>query len=771
MATENTADTFVIPLETYHAAALSEEDKKKGHINKEEVKTTLEKTTDQLNNVKGVMELLPDLKLAMQIRTSMILSPKDMLFDKLRLKLKGNDFELDNKVLGLINLIEDHFRFKTPLEKDISKFIDEALFMYGAHIWLMVPPSTFDAYIQGRDVSLEGMDDMLGKNTLTAQDNTTMALLGIKEITNNPNAFKEVLVRQREQKERQEQIAMESFGLTVSSYQRTARPVGVLQPTVDLRPDANPIIFDVPVDSCLMVSDPSAPQRHLFAIIQVDKNGTITTNSDSVNQFELLGKRLKTAVQAKSGEEYKLLKAMGLKDDDIKKESAGVLDLYSALVETQIEKAIDGTAANGGFTFSNKETFYRTLFMRTMRKEQTRLICVPAEMVDYMAFDYGDDGHGVGLLEKTQLYSSLRAVLMFSDLIRQVVNSVPQTNLNITLDEDELDPQAIIQKMLADYGRITDRSIPLGVFSAPTMIDEIRRAGIRVNVDGGERFPNTKMEVEDTQRQIPRVESDLSEQLQKSQYAGLGVQPELINQALQGDFAINTVTNNQLFVKRSMVDQATFIGCMEQRMSKYIYLSNELYTAIVATVGEDKAPAFIDALTLSLPSADYVRLEQQMEAYQAYSDLVDLAVEHHISDAMLRGLVESSPVADTLDELREVIASHFKRQYLVRENILPELQDLYTDESGKRLSDQLTEYHATLLTTVGDFIKGLMKTDNKVGKSLNKAREKLDAAEDESDVLDRTAPTVPFGGREGTPSEPDGQEEDVPEPEDDFDWS
>lgn len=688
-----------------------------------EMTAMLDSTTDKLNNVNGTLELLTDLNLAMEIRTSMILSPKDMMFQGLRFKLRDNTVLNIPKSSKALDILTNHILSKTDFEENMPTNIDNALFKYGADILLMLPPNALDRVISGDEFGNESFDSLspyFGDGEISHKS-ASFDLVG------NLNLLRKNEAKKYHARKQTTELSLESYAVAPIFK---ARPMQrIFAGKMDERTGAEPIMFKIPMDACLHVHEPGNPKNHVCYLIPIDENGNIISKMEEADYFGELSERLETAINSKSGEDYSRLKELGMETKLNKTSSIKSLtDLYTKEIEKELHDSLKAVGIGDSVQIKEHETFYKLMFSRAMARRKTKFLYVPEYFVDYMAFDYNTRGQGVSLLTKTQLYSSLRAVVMFSDLIRQMANSIPQTDLNITLDEDDKSPYETIRVLLAEYGRVTDRGLPLGTFSPVSLMDELRRSGVRVNVDGGTKFPGTKLEREDRQRQIATVDDQLKEDLKKAQYAGLSVPPEAIDQALQGDFAINTFTNNQLFVKRTMLDQYKYKKMLMRRIVKYVQLSGPLYEKLTTELGSKiDIEDFLESVEVLLPSADTVQLEQQIEAYEKYAEFIDTVMEAHISDSFLRGLVNADVAADTTEELRGMISAHFKRAYCVRENILPELFDLQDADNKDRITDSINEYNEILLETIGDIISKTMKKDAKLNKKLGKVQDRLDS--------------------------------------------
>lgn len=722
-------------------------------LNEEEIKATLLETATQLTNARGMMELFPDLKFIMNLKTSTILSPRDFLFGGLILTLDPDIIDNNEKTNEALRLLVKHIRTHTTMEEDIPGYINEALFMYGADIRMYIPPSTLDTYLATGEFTMESLTNGDNDLKLTSKIETDtpsekLSALGIDFFSNNPNLARMSDIRESLDNSNTE-ITMESYGFQGSANGRSKvldRMDAML--ASDAREDkGNAIEFKIPKDCVLVNHSPSDPSRHINYVVLIDEHGSIVTQSKDSNYYEQLEQRLNTALNTKSTEEYNTLKAMNMSGGLENKSSTKIVEMYTIEVEREIRKAVKKSTSRDTFELADHESFYRLMLARKLSNRKTRMLIVPAHMIDYMAFNYDVNGQGLSLLEETKLYASLRAVLMFSDLILQLDNNIPASLLTIDLDEHEKDPLGITHTLVQEFGRTVEQKIPSGTFNPSIIMDELRKSGIRVQVNGGSKFPGTKLSVESEQKSAPTIDETLKEQYQQQHYVGLNVQPEIVNRGLQGDFAIDTVLNNQMFVNAAMVDQYKFKKLLEKRILKYTLLSNGIYGELAHVVGED-ITRFLRGIRVSLPKADTVSMEQQMEAYSAYSDGIQRMIEEtQISDSLLRGIIEADVPAEILEEMRQQFTAHLLRKYVRNENIIPELIALTeVDNNGNSAADEMLEHNDKLIDVVGKFVKGMIAKDAKLQVMIDKARTKADdvieaGGEDEDTVVDNDLPS------------------------------
>lgn len=134
------------------------------------------RTSDAIQDAENMRAVMPDIELAESIVVSSILSPND--FRDATITWKAED--LDTLPPGLINQMVDYVdNFTTdtlPLKEMMPSGIAQALFVKGSTPYLIIPESTVDDIINGRDaVSMESM----AQRGILSADKKSIAPLGI----------------------------------------------------------------------------------------------------------------------------------------------------------------------------------------------------------------------------------------------------------------------------------------------------------------------------------------------------------------------------------------------------------------------------------------------------------------------------------------------------------------------------------------------------------------------------------------------------------------
>ena len=142
-------------------------------INRPQLESISARIANVKENNKYVIQLFPDIELAIQILVSSILSPKTMTDIQLNYRLNKNftiDPSVSAKILEAVkNYIADEYNY----EEILPEIVREALFVSGSAIYAVIPEASVDAIINAYltpMLSMESYKDRIdmAMNTLTA---------------------------------------------------------------------------------------------------------------------------------------------------------------------------------------------------------------------------------------------------------------------------------------------------------------------------------------------------------------------------------------------------------------------------------------------------------------------------------------------------------------------------------------------------------------------------------------------------------------------------
>lgn len=738
--------------------------KQRNGITDDKVKDLLKDRTEKLNDAEGIMELHPDLRLARDLLISQILSPKDLGKAKLRLAIDKSIYA-DSIPAELLDTLTGYFKRELNLEKRMPKILGEALFDKGSYIQLFLPPSEIDTLVNAgqKGISMESVDDefrrieaapisLIKANEKADGEKTSLSQWGVTEIVGNFNILKEPHFRKKAREEKRNSFAMESLGENSRAgrlfKKKELLRIGVDDTInlgegdeVDKTNKANAIEIVIPADCYLPVHAPNDPSQHIGGFVPVDEHGYFTSKAKNSDYAGELQKKLKKAMEATTGQKaadpgYLVVK--GELTDEEKGGKRGDIDLddfmdeYYNHIEAPIKRAlIENDLVDGeSIDLKGNDEFYKIILSRALTNQKTKLVFVPSEFVSYIAFEHNALGHGVGLLEKTRFYSSLRAILQIADMMNAVQNSVPETDLEITLDEEDMHPEETIETIMHELAKLTATNFPIGSNSPSDIITSLQKAAFRLNIEGGTVFPNTKISRQDVQKNKARIDSDLNETVTNKLFNGIGMPYEIVQQTLEGQTATEVLTRDKMLTKRALEKQEIFSDQFAAMIRKYTLLSDHLYAFLLdALKSDDKVELFLDALYCAFPTADHVDIESQLESFELKRDQYTEAIGQIISDDAVRGILGNTDVArDVIEDFRNILVGHYMREWMDAEGIMPELSNIFSDDKDLQVHPKIGEHYTKLFKVFSPILKKMLKAADKFDTAANKA---MDGGEDD----------------------------------------
>ncbi|UQT03129.1 putative virion structural protein [Serratia phage vB_SmaS-Totoro] len=494
----------------------------------------------------------------------------------------------------------------------------------------------------------------------------------------------------------------------------------------------HPLVIKIPSESCIPCFPKGEPRNHLGYIILLDelghpldvtdeiaravRNGNNGLNGDSqMNQTSSLIQQTK-------------LLGSGLCYDSDGRNAAERVRIFDQVLEENVLNRIKNGLLGRNVKLGWNEDIMRLFLFRKFANQRTHMVFVPVENVAYFAYDYDKNGMGKSLMDDIKQVSALRAMTTFANFMAGVKNAVGRTKVTMNIDPRNPDPEKAYHVMTDEFMRQQAGGTPTDVTSAAEMFRVIRSMGVVIEVQGNPRMPNTTVDVSEFQSQKQQIDPEFSRELQRQQYMGLFVTPEMVDMTTQADFAISRWTTNQLYAKRIMMIQddtckhakkfvksyslsdGTLVGKMQevfrehndQLPEEYRVTDMENSYSLQYTLAIEE---FFRVLYLELPRPESNRIENQKEEYDKVSQWIDDMVENYISPELI-GPSLSDEDRDKIDHLKANVAAYFKREYLVKTGMdfgLSELTRVGSEDNpALDFSKELNAHMANLVHNLGD---------------------------------------------------------------------
>lgn len=585
--------------------------------------------------------------------------------------------------------------------------------------------------IKAEDMRITYVDEPLMEDKADAIADYTADKPGREEyliISDNPSTLKLSKLNElaREQRIREifasgqagyatESLMVERAKLTNAVFRNRAHasePVASIpsQNETQRKSIGEPLVMKLPSESVLPVHVPGNPAQHIAYLILVDEEGNPIESPDGDQLYSNLRQTRNSTLSSNLIRKASL--NLGIDNDQFDPSNhlhtRFATSLYAEMVERDILSRIQNGVHAKTVAIANNEEAYRLMLSRVLAKRYTQLLYIPVEYMTYFAFKYSDDGIGRSLLDDQSVLFTLRATLLFSDILGAVKNSIGRTKVEVDIDPSDSDPMKTLEMMQDEFIRTRTLSLPFAMSDPSDYTTFLQRAAIEWQFNHP-KLPVSKVDIQQVSSAYQRPDSDLQESLRKTSIMGLGLQPETVDNAANPEFATSIVQGNVLLQKRVIAWQDQLNPLITDHLRKYALSSRPLIDDLKAllmasfedirveldpaeTKGvelseEDKKRVivsralqqFLGGFRVELPRPSSVTLEGQMEDYKKYEEALDSALDAYFSSDVFTENVSGNFGGDQVNTLKAMYKAYYLRRYMAEKGILTEVTELTTE--------------------------------------------------------------------------------------------
>lgn len=755
-------------------------------------------TKSKEEDAKEILELFPDVELAIQILISSIISPKDL--HSTYVHLDSDTRVLPSSVLFKLNtLLKKELDNTYGMTKNLYDNIEDALVYKGAHVEVFIPENSLSTILNKslyKDVTLEAMVDTVEYTNYSSKDDAPVLEYMSKYIKRTTDTsiltmestYTDMLSSTAE-------VTVESFDTFLSTSATKKKLDKLFKPLEEVAIQevvkvntitenerssiGRPLHMILPAESVVPIHYSNDKKRHLGYIVLLNENGmplTVEVRVDSAKE-ELFNIGRSVIDKAKKSLTKSKERAPVLANSD---EIAGRLieeHLMNILVNENIHGMIDNETLN---------PIYQLMLSRVLAEKQTRVLYIPEVQVSYFAFDYRENGTGKTLLEELKLLSSLRALLRFSKVSATIKNNIGVTKVDVKLDEDDQDAQARIEEVRDFVMKTREMTIPIGLNTSTDIVDWLHRTGFMFTYDHPS-LPDMKIDMSEHTPNHPVADDELEDELKKSTYMKLGLSPEMVESSSDIDFASTIVSNNMLFARRITKKQEQVNEHLTNYAKKVIKNSafvqavlktviNTHLTDITSTMTAERKAAlkedsslteeglieyfvneYISELNLKLPATDTYDDNGSSKAYDEYSDTLETYLDTFFSSDALPAEY-AGMLGDEVDTLKTAIMNTLLRRWMTKNGHMVDVVDIFSVDSDGVIDVSVLEEYDGYMTNIIEGFKSFYKNNKKVVKKSDKQIEKRQNEEEEEVPEDN-------GALNGNEDEVPNNVDETPNPE------
>ena len=505
----------------------------------------------------------------------------------------------------------------------------------------------------------------------------------------------------------------------------------------------HPMDISVPSEAVIPAYLPSDPSEHIGYYFLLDQYGYFLNTAAAIDHYNELKSNFNNSsnnpIQSVVHELRNVYSGSGNENRPVESMMEAV-EIFSNITERNLLERLRNGVGNYSIELSTSNNIYQIMLARACKKMQTRVLYVPAAMVNYLAFNYSTNGVGKSLIENTRVLGGLRVLLMLTSAVGQVRNSVPRTSLEIDFDPRDADPVATGEMVKDLHIKSKSDSFPLAAGSPDASLDYINKASVDVVYRGHPELPEMKVESRDasTNRNLP--DDRLREDLKDMHIESFGLSAETVDASKRVDFATSIIQSSLMLNRRIFIYQKIIEPKIAERIRMFTTNSEPLLKELVETVRTSKqshdceddyqaVEEFIDNIAVELPKPDTLSLKAKMDAMEEFSRAAERMVDWYVSDDMASRDAEGD-LADMMRELRSATLAHLCRNFSKQNGIFPELDNMFTkDEEGNSVfdfDDSHKEHMDAVLSSFNKYIMAAKEAANAREQKWKEQEERLD---------------------------------------------
>ena len=533
--------------------------------------------------------------------------------------------------------------------------------------------------------------------------------------------------------------------LADSIYRRAQvghKPVVIVKTQEQLkrRTVGDPLILELPSESVIPVHVPGQEEKHIGYFVLLDQHGNPVSRKNQRDTYGELADRMSQGSGGNNQFASQLIQRVSSLVNGFDTTNNAHLDysakVYAEMVEADLLARLKNGVYTNGAALAKNEEVYRIMLARTLSAQQTQMLFLPVELVTYFAFDFTPDGTGKSLMEDMKILNSLSAMLMFSDVMASVRNSIGMTDVKVKLDDVDPDPYKTIERTTHELLRVKQQSFPLGVNSPVDLVNYLQRAAINVTWEGHPGLPDIGIEKSERSTNYPKPDDTLSENMRKRRIMATGLNPETVDTAFNGEFATSVVQNSVMLSRRVLQHQEKFCPLLAQHVRQVTFATEGLMLEMAQLVGKNfkvdekelselkmtygenadvrtiainrKLAEFINAVEVELPKPDMTRMENQLAQLNNFIQVLDPAIDAFLSEEFLTSNL-TGQAGSIAGDFKKAVRAHFIRQYMADNNILPQLSKITSvDPDGKpevEMWEDIEQHHETIIKVMAAFMK------------------------------------------------------------------
>lgn len=451
--------------------------------------------------------------------------------------------------------------------------------------------------------------------------------------------------------------------------------------------------------------------------------------------------------------------------------AAQIRSTYGSFMEAEINRRIKAGVLGDRAEVVMDDSVKLAMFHRALVGKRTTMLYVPDQLMTYFAFDYDDNGVGKSLIASSSVIAGMRAALTYSDGLRAIKNTIGSTHLHFDLDPADTNPRETVEDGLHNYMALNTTTLPIG----GNMMDSIsnaKAASIVVSASGNTKYPETKMNVENTSPQNQLTDEDTHLRFQKHHLLHFGVTPEQIDTSIDIERAGQITTNNLMFYKRTRKIARDLCPQMSDHIRKLSLYNGEAINKMMDVLKEtisakelskiieeldsdildDKDDSklymvvneFINTLEFILPEPSGSSDKTLSEGFDELSNYLDQVLDATLTSDIINE-ESSGDLSGSVDEYKAKVKAYYLRRYCIDNHFMEDVVLALTPNDKNELDKDISGFIAKYDGGVNTFLLKMKEGIGEVRESADNELSKLHMEDPVEEGVEKDTPADDTG--------------------------
>lgn len=319
--------------------------------------------------------------------------------------------------------------------------------------------------------------------------------------------------------------------------------------------DSLPFNIVIPSEAVIPVCEPGSKDRKLGYFILVDSHGRpiraeqyissgsgCSTSSRIANAYSsMFG-----SVPTPGGIQSPFASLSSRLGNSFNPSDDAMNQVFNHILDNMLRKKLQNVGL-AEVDFGTYETIATCMFYRLLDKKETTLVFVPQSLITYIAFDFRENGCGKSLLEDINFILSLRVVLLVTNIMAMMRNSVAKREITVEFDEQETNQDQVIEQ-------VRNLALQKSQINLSTNPAEVMRSINEQNISiKAVKHPNANgfdINSEYHTDNMPKADTELLDILNSWLTTAFGIPHSVFNQLDDAEYSKSVATSNLFFSER-----------------------------------------------------------------------------------------------------------------------------------------------------------------------------------------------------------------------------